>query len=77
MSGDMMGEWECAHCGYVANGDGAPDVCPECGAQRQSFVYFAYPDASAWEEEDRFIGLEIPEPAGPAMEEGSLDGSKM
>jgi len=69
----MMGEWECAHCGYVANGDGAPDACPECGAQRQAFVYFAYPDAGAWEEEDRFIGLEIPDPAEHAVEKGSSE----
>ena len=68
-----MGEWECAHCGYVPDGEVAPDLCPECGSQRQTFVFFAYPDDSVWQEEDRFMSLEIPE-LSPyvADEEGSM-----
>ena len=56
----------------LANGDAAPDVCPECGASRESFVYFAYPDASAWEEEDRFIGLGIPDLSEYVIEQGEF-----
>ena len=63
-----MGEWECKRCGYVTN-DSAPNRCPECGSPRQSFMYYSYPDATAWEEEDRFLGLEVPEPA-PYVGEG-------
>jgi rubredoxin len=56
-----MGEWECVRCGYVTNDDLPPDICPECGAAKQTFVYFAYPDEGAWEEEDLFIDLELAE----------------
>lgn len=66
----FMGEWECKRCGYVTN-DFAPDKCPECGAVRQYFVFYAYPDATAWEDEDRFLHLEIPDiPPYSTEEEG-------
>ena len=70
-----MGEWECAHCGYIPSGDVAPERCPECGTQR-SFVFFAYPDTTAWEEEDWFIGLEIPDLPPYVEEESSANVEK-
>jgi len=29
--------WECVICGYIHEGDEAPDVCPVCGAPRELF----------------------------------------
>ena len=29
--------WRCAACGYIWQGDEAPDVCPKCGAANSRF----------------------------------------
>lgn len=32
-----MAKWICKVCGYVHNGDAAPETCPQCGAPRARF----------------------------------------
>lgn len=29
--------WKCSVCGYVHEGEQAPDVCPKCGAPKEKF----------------------------------------
>lgn len=29
--------WKCSVCGYIHNGDEAPDKCPKCGAPKEKF----------------------------------------
>ncbi len=29
--------WKCSVCGYIHEGDGAPDKCPKCGAAKDKF----------------------------------------
>lgn len=29
--------WKCSVCGYIAEGDKAPEKCPKCGAPRDKF----------------------------------------
>jgi len=33
-----MKKWQCGGCGYVSDGDEAPDKCPKCGAPKAQFV---------------------------------------
>jgi rubrerythrin len=33
-----MAKFRCTVCGYVHEGDGAPDKCPQCGAAKEKFV---------------------------------------
>jgi len=30
--------WKCEVCGYIGEGDEAPEVCPKCGAPKEKFV---------------------------------------
>ena len=30
--------WRCSVCGYVHDGEDAPDRCPKCGAKKEKFV---------------------------------------
>lgn len=30
--------WRCNNCGYVWDGEEAPDECPKCGAPKEKFV---------------------------------------
>lgn len=30
--------WQCSVCGYVHDGEEAPDRCPKCGAPKEKFV---------------------------------------
>ena len=32
-----MKEWICDDCGYTHEGEEAPEVCPICGALKESF----------------------------------------
>ena len=32
-----MKKWRCKICGYVHEGDTAPDECPICGASKDQF----------------------------------------
>lgn len=29
--------WKCSVCGYIHDGDEAPDKCPKCGAPKEKF----------------------------------------
>lgn len=33
-----MKKWRCEVCGYVHDGDDAPDFCPKCGAKKEKFT---------------------------------------
>ena len=33
--------WKCGVCGYVFDGDQAPEKCPKCGAPREQFTDLA------------------------------------
>lgn len=33
-----MKKWKCAGCGYIHDGDEAPESCLKCGAPKSSFV---------------------------------------
>lgn len=30
--------WKCGVCGYIHNGEEAPEKCPKCGAPKEKFV---------------------------------------
>jgi len=32
-----MNLWKCTVCGYIAEGEEAPEVCPKCGAPKEKF----------------------------------------
>lgn len=34
----IMAKWVCGVCGYVHEGDAAPEKCPQCGAPAEKFV---------------------------------------
>ncbi len=31
-------KWKCGVCGFVFDGDDAPDCCPKCGAEKAKFA---------------------------------------
>lgn len=33
-----MKKWKCGGCGFISDGDTAPDKCPKCGAPKEKFV---------------------------------------
>lgn len=33
-----MKKWKCGGCGFIHDGDAAPDKCPKCGAPKEKFV---------------------------------------
>ena len=37
--------WKCAVCGYVHEGEEAPDKCPKCGAPKEQFSAIPEEDA--------------------------------
>ena len=32
-----MSIWKCGVCGYIHDGEDAPEVCPKCGATKEKF----------------------------------------
>mgnify|MGYP002412611401 CR=1 FL=1 len=32
-----MSKWQCGVCGYIFDGDQAPERCPKCGAPKEKF----------------------------------------
>ena len=51
-----MKKFACAVCGYVYEGDAAPDKCPQCGAGREKFVEKGEGGGLSWADEHR-IGV--------------------
>lgn len=45
--------WKCSVCGYVHEGDDAPDVCPKCGAPKEKFAQLSAEDADKIYKSDR------------------------
>ncbi len=39
-----MKKWQCSVCGYIHEGDEAPDRCPMCGAPKEKFVLISEDD---------------------------------
>lgn len=37
--------WRCGACGYLHEGDDAPDACPKCGAPKEKFSELSKEDA--------------------------------
>lgn len=33
-----MKKWKCGGCGYIWDGDDAPEQCPKCGAAKEKFT---------------------------------------
>ena len=33
-----MKKWKCGGCGYIHDGDEAPEQCPKCGAAKEQFT---------------------------------------
>lgn len=38
-------KWRCQTCGYIHDGDEAPEKCPKCGAPKDKFVQLAEKEA--------------------------------
>lgn len=50
---EPMNMWKCSVCGYVWDGDEAPDQCPKCGAPKEKFDQLSE-EAAAKIERSRF-----------------------
>jgi rubredoxin len=46
-----MDEWECSVCGHLHDGEEPPATCPECGAPKSRYVFYAYADDDEWDED--------------------------
>jgi len=59
----MKSLWKCSVCGFVHEGDGAPDKCPKCDAPKDKFVQLSGEDADKIYKSDRTndIHMEIVE----------------
>lgn len=38
--------WKCSVCGFMHEGDEAPDACPKCGAAKEKFAAMSEEDAN-------------------------------
>lgn len=45
--------WRCSVCGYIHEGEEAPDACPKCGAPKDKFVELSAEDADKIYKSDR------------------------
>jgi len=55
--------WKCSVCGFVHEGEEAPDKCPKCGAPKDKFIELSGEDAEKIYKSDRTndIHMEIVE----------------
>ncbi|WP_316348413.1 NADH peroxidase [Desulfuromonas acetoxidans] len=51
-----MKKWVCTVCGYIHEGETAPDKCPQCGVDADKFEEQQSTDGLAWADEHR-IGV--------------------
>ena len=59
-----MKKWQCSVCGYIHEGDEAPDRCPMCGAPKEKFVLLAADENNTagnlsgnWDGETEEVGM--------------------
>jgi rubredoxin len=45
--------WKCSVCGYIHEGNEAPDKCPKCGAPKEKFIALSEDDAKKIYASDR------------------------
>lgn len=45
--------WKCTVCGYIHEGDEAPDFCPKCGVPKDKFVEISAEDTAKIYNSDR------------------------
>ncbi len=45
--------FKCSVCGYIHEGEDAPDVCPKCGSPKEKFVELSEEDAKKVYDSDR------------------------
>jgi rubredoxin len=45
--------WKCQVCGYIHEGEDAPDVCPKCGAPKEKFTQLSEEEAKKIYSSDR------------------------
>lgn len=45
--------WKCSACGFVWEGEDAPDSCPKCGAPKEKFVMLTHEEADKIYKSDR------------------------
>ncbi len=45
--------WKCGVCGYIHEGESAPENCPKCGAPKQKFSELTIEDAEKIYNSDR------------------------
>lgn len=49
----MKNLWRCSVCGYLHEGEEAPEVCPKCGAPKDKFVELSTEEADKIYKSDR------------------------
>ncbi|MBP6491548.1 MAG: rubredoxin [Clostridia bacterium] len=45
--------WKCTVCGYMHEGDNAPEACPKCGAPAEKFTALSEEDSKKVYDSDR------------------------
>ena len=48
MEGIKMAKWRCSVCGYIHEGDAAPEKCPQCSVPAEKFVKVEEQPAAEW-----------------------------
>jgi rubredoxin len=54
-----MKMWKCSICGYIHNGEEAPEKCPKCGAAKEKFVELTVEQAAIIAKASRTNDLHI------------------
>lgn len=62
--------WKCSVCGFIHEGEDAPDVCPKCGAPKDKFLLLSDDEAGKIYMSDRTndIHMELITLAGRIVE---------
>ncbi len=45
--------WKCSNCGFLHEGDEAPDICPKCGVSKDKYVALSEEDGEKVYTSDR------------------------
>ena len=51
-----MKKWRCTVCNYIHTGEGPPEICPVCGADKSKFVEISPEEAKQYEAKQREKG---------------------